>query len=295
MKQVIILVLLLAVFELKAQKAQLFMEEFSITDQVITGSIDQKYPITMYLKFEEYSPENWLSYSVSGWYYYNNVKKKIPLVGVYSGRLVLYSFTDPVRADSVKQMLSSVPNPWEATDDLMNRSGFTEKFDFDYTNNVYTGIWENSQKQLNVSFNVSRIDLDKKQEFLVIPIEKNGQKRIDLSQIGPMSYGYSIFASKYDATGSKVLLKYEISSTANPNGMCGAGMEIGFVLLIFDHKGTLSDYREEQIESCLGNFWSESTEVPGTNGKKLVYKVTDSEDKVRTITIDGVNFSMLIK
>ncbi len=295
MRLAVITLLVLFPFFLKAQKELLFIEEFSITDQVFTGSIDNKYPITMYLKFEEYSPENWLSYSVSGWYYYNNVKKKIPLVGVSSGRLVLYSFTDPVRADSVKQMLSSVPNPWEATDDLMNRSGFTEKFDFDYSDYMYKGTWENSQKQLNVSFNVSSIDLDKKQEFLVVPVEKNGQKRIDLSQFGPMSYGYSIFVSKVDATGSKVLLKYEISSTANPNGMCGAGMEIGFLLLHFDSKGTLMEYREEPVESCLGNFWSESTEVPGTNGKKMIFKVTDSEEKVRTITIDGINFSISIK
>ncbi len=295
MKRLIVFVFLLLVFELKAQKEPVFIEEFSITDQVFTGSIDNKYPVTMYLKFEEYSPENWLSYSVSGWYYYNTVKKKIPLVGVYSGRLVLYSFADPVRADSVKQMLSSVPNPWEATDDLMNRSGFTEKFDFDYSDYMYKGTWENNQKQLNVSFNTSRIDLDQKQEFLVIPIEKNGQKRIDLSRFGPMSYGYSIFASKYDAAGSKVLLKYEISSTANPNGMCGAGMEIGFLLLHFDNKGTLAEYREEPVESCLGNFWSESAEVPGTNGRKLIYKVTDSEEKVRTVTIDGINFTLVAK
>lgn len=295
MRIAVITFLTLFPFFLKAQKELLFIEEFSITDQVITGSIDNKYPITMYLKFEEYSPENWLSYSVSGWYYYNTIKKKIPLVGVYSGRLVLYSFADPARTDSVKQMLSSTSNPWDATDDLMNRSGFTEKFDFDYSDYRYKGTWENSQKQLNVSFNVSRIDLDQKQEFLVIPIEKNGQKRVDLSQFGPMSYGYSIFASKVDATGSKVLLKYEISSTANPNGMCGAGMEIGFLLLHFDSKGTLTEYREEPVESCLGNFWSESTEVPGTNGRKMIYKVWDSEDKVRTVTIDGTNFSISIK
>lgn len=295
MKLPVLTLLILFHFVLKAQKEALFIEEFSITDQVLSGSIDQKYPITLYLKFEEYSPENWLSYSVSGWYYYNTVKKKIPLVGVYSGRLVLYSFADPVRADSVKQMLSSVPNPWEATDDLMSRSGFTEKFDFDYNDYMYKGTWENGLKQLDVSFNVSRIDLDQKQEFLVIPLEKNVQKHIDLSRIGPTSYGYSIFASKYDAGGSKVLLKYEISSTANPNGMCGAGMGIGFVLLHFDNKGTLTDYREEPVESCLGNLWSESAEVPGTNEKKMVYKVTDSEEKVRTVTIDGTNFSISIK
>ncbi len=295
MKRLIALVLLLSVFELKAQKEPLFIEEFALTDQIITGSIDGKYPITMYLKFEEYSPENWLSYSVSGWYYYNNVKKKIPLVGVYSGHLVLYSFADPVRADSVRQMTYSIENPWEATDGFSNRMGFTEKFNVDYSNYAYKGTWENGQKQLNVEFNTNRIDLDRKLEFLVIPTGKGESKRIDLSQFTSAGYGHSVFASKYDVNGSKIILKCEATSTSNPNGMCGGGLEIGFVLLHFDNTGTLLDYREEQVESCLGNLWSESTEVPGTNGKKMIYQVTDSENKVRTVTIDGTNFSILIK
>lgn len=286
---------LLIFLDLRAQKEAISIEEFSLNDQVFTGTIANKYPITMYLKFEEYSPENWLSYSVSGWYYYDNVKKKIPLVGVCSGRLVLYSFADAARADSVKKMLSPVANPWEATDDLMSRSGFTEKFDFDYVDYVYKGTWENAQKQLDVVFSVSRIDLDKRLEFLRIPLEKDGQKRVDLSLFGGIPYGFSIFSSKHDASGSKVLLKYEISSTSNPNGMCGAGMEIGFIFLHFDPKGTVLDYRLEQVESCLGNFWSESSEVPGSNGKKVIYKVTDSDEKVRTVTVDGINFSLLVK
>lgn len=286
---------LFLIFGLKAQKDMISIEEFSINDQVFTGSIGGKYPITMYLKFEEYSPENWLSYSVSGWYYYDHVKKKIPLVGVCSGRLVLYSFADAARADSVKQMLSSVSNPWEATDDLMNRSGFVEKFDVDYADYRYKGTWNSEQKQLEVAFNVSQIDLDRKLEFLVLPLEKGEQKRIDLSLFGGVPYGFSIFSSKYDASGSKVLLKYEISSTSNPNGMCGAGMEIGFILLHFDPKGTVLDYRLETVESCLGNLWSESSDAPGSNGKKIVYKVTDSEEKVRMVTVDGINFSLLAK
>lgn len=295
MRFLIVCLFLLLFSGINAQEELIFMEEFSLNDQVFTGSIGEKYPITMYLKFEEYSPENWLSYSVSGWYYYDNVKKKIPLVGVCSGRLVLYSFADPVRSDSVKQMLSSVSNPWEATEDLMSRSGFTEKFDFDYSDHSYQGTWENAQKQLKVCFHVDRIDLDRKREFLVIPVEKGEQKHLDLSLFGGAPYGFSIFSAKHDASGSKVLLKYEISSTSNPNGMCGAGMEIGFVLLSFDTKGTVLDYRLEDVESCLGNFWSESSDVPDSNGKKVVYKVTDSEEKVRTVTVDGINFSLLVK
>jgi hypothetical protein len=289
------LVLFFNLFALNAQEKKIYIEDFTINDQIIHGVIDEKYPVTMYLKFEEYSPENWLFYSISGWYYYDNVKKKIPLVGIYSGGLTLYSFTDPARADSIRHLVSPVLNPWESVDELMNRSGFNEKFSFDYKDYQYIGTWENAQKQLAVNFSVSEINLNKSQEFLEIPLQNGEMKRIDLSQFGPMNNGYSIFASKHDAGGSKVILKYEVSSTANPNGMCGAGFEIGYMLLAFDAKGTLSDYRLEDVESCLGNMWSETTEVPNTNGKKLICKVTDSEEKVRTVTIDGVNFTLVSK
>lgn len=287
--------LIFNLFALKAQQETMYIEEIHISDQVIHGLIDDKYPITMYLKFEEYSPENWLSFSVSGWYYYDNVKKKIPLVGICSEGITLYNFTDQTRSDSIKKMVSTAANPWEALDELTNRSGFVEKFDFAYSEYSYLGTWKNAKKELKVSFNTSSIDLDKIHEFLVIPLTKKEKKYIALDQFGPYSRGYSIFAT--DATNSKVLIKYEINSTANPNGMCGAGMEIGYMLLTFDlsrEKGLL-DYRTEDIESCLGGFWAEVKEVPNSGGKKLIYTVTDSREKVRTVTIDGVNFTLVSK
>ncbi|WP_341906604.1 hypothetical protein [Fluviicola taffensis] len=296
MKKIILILFLFPVMSsLNAQEKKIYIEDFTINDQLIHGVIDEKYSVTMYLTFEQYSYETGMFYSVSGWYYYDNIKKKIPLVGIYSGGLTLYSFADQARADSIKKLASPVSNPWESVDELMNRSGFTEKFYFEYSDYQYKGTWENSQKKLGVSFSTSDINLDKAQSFLVIPVQNNGKKRLDLRQLGPMNNGYSVFASRYDAAGSKVLLKYSVSSTANPNGMCGAGYEIGYILLVFDSKGTLSDYRLEDVESCLGNFWSETTEVPNTSGKKLICKVTNSEDKVRTVTIDGVNFTLVSK
>lgn len=281
---------------LNAQQETMYIEEIHISDQVIHGLIDEKYPITTYLKFEEYSPENWLSFSVSGWYYYDNIKKKIPLVGIYHGDgITLYSFADKLCADSIIHLTSAASNPWEITDELISRSGFSEKFELNYSEYSYRGTWKNEKKELGVSFNTSSIDLDKVQEFLVIPLAKKEKKHIALDQIGPYSRGYSIFAS--DAKNSKVLIKYEINSTANPNGMCGAGMEIGYMLLTFDfsREKVLLDYRTEDIESCLGGFWSEMKEVPDTGGKKLIYTVTDSQEKVRTVTVDGVNFTLVSK
>ena len=289
-----LLFLLFTAASLNAQDKKVYINEFRITDQIIHGSIDEKYPITMYLKLDEYF-EDGMSQTVSGWYYYDNVKKKIPLIGVCSDRFSLYQFADQKRADSIRNFTSSASRVWEAVEDLSSRSGYLEKFEFAYGDYSYSGVWKNDKKELKVSFNTSDINLTGRNEFLVLQFSSQNKKHIDLKQFGPFYYGYSVFASKFDGTGCKVMLKYELSSRLNPNGMCGAGMEIGFVLLTFDAKGTLLDYREEQVESCLGNIWSEVTETPNTNGMKNTYKVTYSDEKEKTVTVDGVNFTLTSK
>lgn len=295
MKTFITLLLLVTViFSAQAQDKKVYIDEFRITDQIIHGSIDEKYPITMYLKLDDYF-EDGTSHTVSGWYYYDNVKKKIPLIGVCSDRFNIYQFADQKRADSIRDFSSTASKVWEVVDDLSSRSGYLEKFEFGYADYSYSGTWKNDKKELKVSFNTGDINLTARNEFLVLQFSPQNKKHIDLKQVGPFYYGYSVFASKIDAAGCKVLLKYEVSSRLNPNGMCGAGMEIGFVLLTFDAKGTLLDYREEQVESCLGNIWSEVTEAPNTNGMKQTYKVMYSDDKERTVTVDGVNFTMTSK
>lgn len=295
MKQlVLILVFLTGISAVQAQEKKVYIDEFRITDQVIHGIINENYPITMYLKLEDHF-EDGTSHTVSGWYYYDNIKKKIPLIGVCTDRFVLYQFADAKRADSIRNFTSSASSPWEVLEDLSNRSGYVEKFEFQYQDYGYHGSWQNEKKRWLVTFNTGDISLTTRNEFLVLQFSAQNKKHIDLKQFGPFYYGYSVFASKMDATGCKVLLKYELSSRSNPNGMCGAGMEIGFLLLTFDAKGNLQDYREEQVESCLGNIWSEVTDVPNTNGMKQTYKVTYSDDKERTVTIDGVNFTLTSK
>lgn len=293
MKQIIIsLFLLFAAASLNAQEKKVYIDEFRITDQIIHGSIDEKYPITMYLKLDEFF-EDGTSHTVSGWYYYDNVKKKIPLIGVCTDRFSLYQFADQKRADSIRNFTSSASAVWEVVEDLSNRSGYLEKFEFAYADYSYNGTWKNDKKELKVSFNTSDLNLTGRNEFLVIQFSVQNKKHINLQQVGPYYHGYSVFASKMDASGCKVLLKYEMNSRLNPNAMCGGGMEIGFVLLTFDTKGTLLDYREEEVESCLGNIWSEVTEVPNSGGKKLIYKVSYSDETEKTITVDGVNFTLV--
>lgn len=289
-----ILLIFLSYTSIYAQDKKVYIDAFPVTDQVIHGTIDEKYNITMYLKLENYF-EDGTSHTVSGWYYYDHVGKKIPLIGVCSDRFVLYQFTDQKRADSIREFNAPVSSMWEVMDNLSNRSGYLEKFEFGYEDYTWQGTWKNDKKELKVVFNTGAINLTGRNEFLVLQFGASNKKHLDMKQFGPFYYGYSVFASKMDAGGCKVLLKYELSSRLNPNGMCGAGMEIGYLLLAFDAKGDLLDYRDEQVESCLGNIWSEVTEVPNTNGKKLTYKVTYSEDKERTVTVDGVTITLQAK
>lgn len=289
-----LLFLLFAVASLNAQEKKVYIDKFMINDQIIHGSIDEKYPITMYLKFDDFF-EDGTSHTVSGWYYYDNVKKKIPLIGVCTDRFSLYQFADQKRADSIRNFTSPASAVWEVVEDLSNRSGYLEKFEFAYGDYSYNGTWKNDKKELKVSFNTSDINLTGRNEFLVLQFSPQNKKHIELKQFGPFYYGYSVFAEKMDVTGFKVMLNYELSSRLNPNGMCGAGSEVGYVLLTFDAKGNLMDYHEEQIESCLGNIWSEVTEVPDSKGKKLVYKVVYSDETEKTITVDGINFTLTSK
>lgn len=293
----LLLLLITGACSLKAQQTGIYIENFTTTDQVLNGEIDGKYAITAYLKFEAYSPDNLMIYSVSGWYYYNNVKKKIPLVGIrHLEGITLYSFNDKQRADSVLQMASPLLNTWQMTEELCNRSGYAEKFEISYMDYNYAGKWKSSKKELDVSFHTrGHIDLHERHEYLVLPLAKNEKKHIALNQFGPYSYGYVVFAAKSDPTGHKVLIQYEVGSNSNLQGMCGAGQEIGYLLLIFDPKGNLLDYRIEEVESCRENLWSESEEVPNSGGKKIVYTITDSRENVHTVTVDGINFTLVSK
>lgn len=283
-----------AAASLFAQDRKASIDHFVLNDQVIHGTIDEKYPITLYLKFDQ-SFEDGMSYSLSGWYYYDHVRKKIPLVGVCSDRFTLYQFADKERADSILQFKSGVSSMWEVMDDLSSRNGYLEKFDFGYQDYAYSGTWKNDKKELKLSLNTGDINLMQIHEFLVLQLGAQNKKHYDMKELGPYYYGYSVFAQKLDATGGKVLLKYDLNSRSNPNGMCGAGSEIGYLLLTFDGKGNLLDYRDEQVESCLGNIWSEVSTVPNANGKKLTYKIMYSDDKERTVTVDGTMLTLTSK
>ena len=97
MKKVILITFLIFLcFELFSQAEWQFTTEIKRNNHyLLEGIIAEKYPITMYLEENGFfcNFENrWnYSYGIKGWYYYNNIKKKIPLLGSVEYRENEYS------------------------------------------------------------------------------------------------------------------------------------------------------------------------------------------------------------
>lgn len=269
------------------------IERLVINDQIIHGTIDEKYPITIYLHFHAYSPDNYSFYSVDGWYYYDNMKKKIPLVGIYSGDLVLYQFENKSSCDSVLKLEGSGDNYMEHFDKLLEKTNYKERFQVSYEDYQYKGKWDNHKKSLPLTFHTSEIDVDVLKEYLKVAFGADKTYSYDLAQIGEAYYDYSIYAWKYVEGKYRLILHYETASSANPNGMCGAGVEAAYVYLEINKEGQILEFKEEVVESCHRNIYNEKQE--NSNADELVLKVYKGDDSERILYINKTLVSVQSK
>lgn len=253
-------------------------------DQIIHGSIDEKYPITVYLHFNHYSEDNFMFYSIDGWYYYDNVKKKIPLVGIYSGDLVLYEMESQASKDSILNLIGDGGDYMERFDHLLQRSSYKERFQLSYSDYQYKGNWDNHNKTLPVTFETTSVQLDELKEYMNLSFGTDKNYTYDLSKIGPSYFDYTVFAWKFHEGKYRIILKYETASSANVNGMCGAGIEAGFVLLEINNKGQITEYKEELIESCHRNVYHETG--PDSTKDNLEYRVFFGDDSERILLVN---------
>src|SRR6185437_1799558 len=103
------------------------LKKVTSTEKTFSGKLDGKYDITIYLKFFSISDANTAIYSVKGFYYYNSVKQKIPLVGIYDYNvgLTLYYFTSTAKEDTLLnfKLSGSGANFWDELDKYENMEG----------------------------------------------------------------------------------------------------------------------------------------------------------------------------
>lgn len=246
------------------------INRYSLTQH---GTIGDDIPITVHLRLEEFYDGN--IFSLSGWYYYDKVKKPIPLVGIhsnYSGT-VLYNFVNQKSADSVLHFIPSNSDyvMWEMVEDLQQKSTFNEKFYFNYEGEQTVGSWKNAKKELKVDLFYQLPDFYEYNEFLVFNVGKV-KKSIDM--YAHFNHGdFKVESKAMNGKNTRVLLSYACPSRGiySSIGMCSGGTDTGYVIIEFDPKGNIVFQATYEIDICLANHYTE--DKPTISGSVETYKI----------------------
>lgn len=291
MKKNILLFFFLTTLTCFSQQKKISIENFRTNDRIFYGSIDDKYDITIYLKVENFSEDHLYVYSVKGWYYYNKVKKNIPLVGVFNPMtgLTLFNTTDKAFEKKILDFdLQGVV--WDKLDGIEAFKNYNEKF-FISNNPKENNSWSNNNKNLKFTINNELEDIYVFEDFKFLKI---GSSIINLSNYHLNYKDLKIISKKESTSEIRLLLKYEQYGNPNIQGMCGGAMDFGYVILVINNKNELIQFEEIEIEHCRAFVYSEGLEE--SNKKILKYKITDSsndKEVIKTITIDTESIRLI--
>lgn len=278
MKKLIVFLVLICAIQLQAQS-----EVINITtyDKMIQADIGE-YPVTIYLKYHQNSEYHENVYSVKGWYYYNNYRKPIHLVGYYAmGDLYLYQ----VKNEKLRQKILDLDFPWsdlgmwKIANDAQN--GYTEYFEMDWLKEKM--LWENRNKKLTISTVEDAFEIRQTQSFLKVQQNQGEPIYINVEKFGIYPHGIEFLVEKHTSSESNILLTYAYPSNPNPNGRCGGGQEKGFYHLVFDKNIVLKSLDEYVIESCSANIYTEKTNQESPD--YIEYEL-DNDGKEEVIMVD---------
>ncbi len=258
-------------------------------EKMFSATINQKYSSTIYLKLINYSDEHSGIYSVKGWYYYDNIKTKIPLVGIFDGDLTLFNLKSKAEENKILNFKTDEQgNLWDRIEALKKTQGFEEKFEFSLIDNKIDGKWYKGTNKLDVQMLDGNINIYKEYEFLQI---NNGNEfeSINLYDLNLNVTNFDLINYSKTASQISVLLNYEYMSRPYIMGMCGAGQEFGYVVLTYDLEYNLIETEIIETESCLNQI---SSEVDEKNENKItIYK--DGNGAKTQILIDKKNAKII--
>lgn len=241
MKNSILVLFVLFLGRISAQQEFPKLLTIITEDRIFEGTINNKYPITMYLKIVDYSQHSGYVYSVKGWYYYNNIRKKIPIVGIFDNNLILYSFNSKKLEEDVLNIMNKDSYYLKDRKLFLNITNYEEKFIIDASNSS----WSNKRKSLSFKLDQTDLAIRKTSEYLLL-------KRDLTFTIPNFEYGYQLRNFKIIAkTSNKIILRYDHLSSLFYNGMCGAGFEHGFLYFQFDSNYNLTRFDNVLINSCM--------------------------------------------
>jgi hypothetical protein len=287
----IILLFFLITLTCFSQQKNISIESFRTNDRIFQGSIDDKYDITIYLKVENFSEDHLYAYSVKGWYYYDKVKKNIPLVGVFNpmSGLTLFNTNDK---NFEKKILNFdfTGVVWDKLGEIENFKNYNEKF-FISNDPKENNTWSNNTKNLKLTLNNELEDLYVFEDFKFLKI---GSSIINLSNYHLNYKDLEIISKKVSVSEIRLLLKCEQFGNPNIQGMCGGATDFGYIILVINAKNELIEFEEIEIENCRAFIYSEQLEEE--NKKTLKYKITDSsadKEVIKTITIDTESIRLI--
>lgn len=273
MKHITTFILLLLTIQLFAQEKYPRVEKIVIQDKLFNGQID-KYPITIYLKYNQTSNYHAGVYSVEGWYYYDKVKTKIPLTGLYNyPKLTLYHFYETTKSNELLNFREMKTNHWEDMEYYENLKDYREKFVLSESGN----FWLNESKNLQVKLNQDDLSILNVNEYLLL----DSTTAFDLHNFGGWTWNFELVAHK----AGKYILSYEHGSRLYAMGMCGAGLEKGFLMLEFDANNSLVYFEEFVYESCNGSISTED-QIKKTESLTIYHCFDYSSEKEYDLTVD---------
>lgn len=272
------------------------INRYSITQH---GTIGDDIPITVHLRLEEFYDGN--IFSLSGWYYYDKVKKPIPLVGIHSdfSGTVLYNFVNQKSADSILHFIPSNTDyvMWELVEDLQQKKTYNEKFYFNYEGEQTVGTWQNAKKELKVDLFYQLPNFYEYNEFLVFNV---GKVKKSLDMYAHFNHGdFKVESKAMNGKNTRVLLSYACPSRGiySSIGMCSGGTDTGYAIIEFDPKGNIVFQATYEIDICLANQYSE--EKPTTSGGittikifKENYQTEQSEEWLMKVDVSKVEVTL---
>lgn len=270
------------------------------TDQLLTitsnerlfdGNINEKYAITLYLQYAESSGEHAGVYSLKGWYFYNNIQKKIPLVGIFdNGDITLFNFTQKEKQDSILSFTHNEMNLWSGLDFLKNMKGYNERMEFGPgTKNE----WTNGAKLFKLEIFSSNPNTVLQEKTYLKTTQNTTTKFIDLNEMLPYLDQFKLEHSIHSSAQHSFLLSYDFPSNVYVQGRCGAASETGYVILNYDANFQYLSSENITIESCYDNIYA--TELPASTKTLKQFKKSNSDDTETLITIDMVKHVVTTK
>lgn len=290
MKKSISLFFFLITLTCFSQQKNISIESFRTDDRIYHGSIDGKYEITIYLKVENFSEDHLHVYSVKGWYYYDKIKKNIPLAGVFNPMTGLTLFNTKDKSFEKKILNFDFPGVvWDKLAEIEAFKNYDEKLFI--SSNPKDNVWSNNTKNLKLNLNNELEDIHIFKDFNFLKI---GSSKIDLSNYNRYSNDLEIISKKITASEIRLLLKYEQFGNPNIQGMCGGATDFGYIIMVLSNKNELIQFEEIEIENCRAHIYSENLQE--NNKKILKYKITDSngdKESSKIITIDTESIRLI--